>query len=131
MERSAKRVSNHEATNGPASFETPLTRLLRMRVLDGAEPLMTLTLPGNFAVDSPGPNRIGFDLERVLMTEYRIDDFQKTYFVIDNFEQMFEETRKPFGPIYERLCDMEPYPADTVLPTDTVIHRGQDSGQRG
>jgi hypothetical protein len=32
MVRSAKRVSNHEATDGPASFETPLSRLLGMRV---------------------------------------------------------------------------------------------------
>jgi hypothetical protein len=26
------RVSNHEASDGPSSFETPLARLLRMRV---------------------------------------------------------------------------------------------------
>jgi phenylalanine-4-hydroxylase len=77
-----------------------------------------------FSVDSSKPNRIGFDLERVLMTEYRIDDFQKTYFVIDSFQQMFDETRKPFGPIYGRLKDKMPYSADTVLATDTVIHRG-------
>jgi hypothetical protein len=33
MVRSASwRVSNHEATDKPASFETPLTRLLRMRM---------------------------------------------------------------------------------------------------
>jgi len=84
-----------------------------------------------FAVDSPKPNRIGFELERVLMTEYRIDDFQKTYFVIDSFQQMFDETRKPFGPIYERLRAGKPHPADTVLPTDTVIHRGQALSRRG
>jgi len=84
-----------------------------------------------FAIDSPSPNRIGFDLERVLMTEYRIDDFQKTYFVIDSFDRMFDETRKPFGPIYERLRGRPPYPADTVLATDLVVHRGQGSEQRG
>ena len=77
-----------------------------------------------FSLDSREPNRIGFDLERVLMTEYRIDDFQKTYFVIDSFQQMFDETRKPFAPIYERLKDRVAYPADTVLATDRVIHRG-------
>jgi hypothetical protein len=31
MVRSAKRVSNHVARLGPSSFETALTRLLRMR----------------------------------------------------------------------------------------------------
>ncbi len=78
-----------------------------------------------YAVDSPSPNRIGFELERVLTTDYRIDDFQKTYFVIDSFQQMFDETRKPFGPIYDRLRDKPVQPADAVLPTDSVIHRGQ------
>ena len=78
-----------------------------------------------YSIESPKPNRIGFNLERILMTEYRIDEFQKTYFVIDSFQQMFDETRKPFGPIYERLRDKPPYPADTVLPADTVIRRGQ------
>jgi phenylalanine-4-hydroxylase len=60
----------------------------------------------------------------VLLTEYRIDDFQKTYFVIDSFQQMFDETRKPFGPIYERLRDCNRPIRPTVLPSDEVIHRG-------
>ena len=34
-----------------------------------------------FALDDASPNRIGFDLERVMRTRYRIDDFQETYFV--------------------------------------------------
>ncbi|HEX2594672.1 MAG TPA: phenylalanine 4-monooxygenase, partial [Rhizomicrobium sp.] len=38
-----------------------------------------------YAVENPSPNRIGFDLERVMRTEYRIDDFQETYFVIGSF----------------------------------------------
>jgi phenylalanine-4-hydroxylase len=77
-----------------------------------------------FAVESPKPNRIGFELERVLRTEYRIDDFQKTYFVIDSFQQMFDETRKPFGPIYERLRGLPAHDAGAVLSDDRVIHRG-------
>jgi hypothetical protein len=32
MVRSAKRVSNHEAPDGPSSFETRLAPLLRMRI---------------------------------------------------------------------------------------------------
>src|SRR5262249_28666096 len=65
MVRSAKRVSNHEATDGPASFEMPLERLLRMRVLDGAEPAMTLTLPSTFVIDSPGDAARAAELRRV------------------------------------------------------------------
>jgi hypothetical protein len=33
VRRRASAVSNHEATDGPASFEMPLSRLLRMRVV--------------------------------------------------------------------------------------------------
>ena len=41
-----------------------------------------------FALESPAPNRIAFDLARVLQTEYRTDSFQKSYFVIDRFEEL-------------------------------------------
>ncbi len=41
-----------------------------------------------FALESPEPNRIAFDLPRVLQTEYRTDSFQKSYFVIDRFEEL-------------------------------------------
>ncbi|MBP6597342.1 MAG: phenylalanine 4-monooxygenase, partial [Arenimonas sp.] len=39
-------------------------------------------------LESPAPNRIGFDLERIMRTRYRIDSYQKTYFVIDSYEQL-------------------------------------------
>ena len=39
-----------------------------------------------FALESPSPNRIAFDLGRVMRTLYRIDDFQETYFVLDGVE---------------------------------------------
>ena len=41
-----------------------------------------------YSLESAAPNRIGFDLERIMCTRYRIDTFQKTYFVIDSFEQL-------------------------------------------
>ena len=31
-----------------------------------------------FALDDPSPNRLGFDLERVMRTRYRIDDYQQS-----------------------------------------------------
>jgi phenylalanine-4-hydroxylase len=80
-----------------------------------------------FAIDSDRPNRIGFDLERALSTDYRIDDYQQTYFVIDSFEDLFAETHRPFGPLYARLRDQPPIPADALRPGDHVIHRGIQS----
>ncbi len=38
----------------------------------------------------PGPARIAFDLQRVLRTNYLIDAYQKTYFVLDDIEQLFD-----------------------------------------
>ena len=79
-------------------------------------------------LEHPAPNRIGFDLERVMRTRYRIDTFQKTYFVIDSFEQLFDATRPDFTPIYDRLAGSEGVPAGAVLETDRVFHRGTGEG---
>lgn len=54
-------------------------------------------------LDSPAPHRVPFDLMTVMQTEYRIDRFQDTYFVIDNYAQLFRETAQDFTPLYARL----------------------------
>jgi len=77
-----------------------------------------------FALEDPSPNRLGFDLERVMRTLYRIDDFQQVYFVIDSLEALKDETLKDFGPVYEALKGSEPLAIDAVLPTDQVFTRG-------
>ena len=66
--------------------------------------------------------------ERVLSTEFRIDAYQETYFVIDSFEQLFHETHKPFAPLYEKLAARKPNAPGAVLPGDGVIHRGSGAG---
>lgn len=77
-----------------------------------------------YSVESPKPNRIGFDLERILNTAYMVDDFQKTYFVIDSFEQLFEICDRDFTPYYERGLNKKAIDPETVLPDDKVISRG-------
>jgi phenylalanine-4-hydroxylase len=77
-----------------------------------------------FALDDPSPNRIRFDLERVMRTRYRIDDFQETYFVLGDLGELLELARIDFAPWYsrvERLSDLEP---GEVLAGDKVIARG-------
>jgi phenylalanine-4-hydroxylase len=81
-----------------------------------------------YCLDSDAPNRIGFDLERIMRTRYRIDTFQKTYFVIDSFEQLMQATGPDFAPIYARLGNQPSYPAGTVLDSDRVYHRGSGEG---
>jgi phenylalanine-4-hydroxylase len=77
-----------------------------------------------FALEDPSPNRIAFDLERVMGTAYRIDDFQQTYFVIDSFQALLDATATDFAPIYERIKANDPLPPPSVLPSDTVLHAG-------
>ena len=81
-----------------------------------------------YSLESPAPNRIGFELERVMRTRYRIDSYQKTYFVIDGFEQLFAATQQDFAPIYTRVAGAPAIPAGAVQGSDTVIHRGNREG---
>ncbi|MBE5317415.1 MAG: phenylalanine 4-monooxygenase [Xanthomonadales bacterium] len=81
-----------------------------------------------YSIQSDAPNRIGFDIKRVMRTRYRIDTYQKTYFVIDDFEQLFEATRPDFAPIYAGLKLLESFPAGSVQPDDRVITRGTGEG---
>ena len=77
-----------------------------------------------FALDDPSPNRIRFNLERVMRTLYRIDDFQETYFVIGEFEELLELARIDFAPLYERVKGKPDYEPGDVLPGDRVVARG-------
>ncbi|ALN60595.1 phenylalanine 4-monooxygenase [Lysobacter yananisis] len=81
-----------------------------------------------YSLESNAPNRIGFDLERVMRTRYRIDTFQKTYFVIDSFEQLMRATEPDFTPIYQRLREHDSIPAGDVLASDAVFNRGTGEG---
>ncbi len=67
-----------------------------------------------YCVDDPRPHRLGFDLERMMRTEYLIDRYQATYFVIDSFEQLMRETAPDFTPIYARLRGLAPFAADAA-----------------
>jgi len=73
-----------------------------------------------YSIDSPKPNRIGFDLLRIMQTLYKIDTFQETYFVIRDFRQLFDATAPDFTPYYAQLRGREPHAASAVLPTDLV-----------
>jgi phenylalanine-4-hydroxylase len=77
-----------------------------------------------YCVDSRDPNRIGFDLLRIMQTRYKIDTFQETYFVIRDFRELFEATAPDFTPYYEQLRGREPYAPSAVLASDRVYHRG-------
>ena len=79
-------------------------------------------------LESVAPNRLGFDLKRIMRTRYRIDTYQKSYFVIDSYRQLMDATAPDFTPIYAELASQESIPAGTVLPRDFVYNRGTGAG---
>ena len=74
----------------------------------------------DYAVNSPKPRRVTFDLKRVMRSLYRIDAFQETYFVIEGFDRLFEATRPDLAPLYRELATLPELPADAVLPEDRL-----------
>lgn len=81
-----------------------------------------------YSLESAAPNRLGFDLERVMRTKYRIDTFQKTYFVIDDFAQLFALADVDGRALADRLAALPEFAAGAVLDTDRVLHRGTGEG---
>lgn len=80
-----------------------------------------------FCLDSDSPNRIKFDLQRVMQTDYRIDDFQQTYFAIESFDQLLAESYREFQPIYQALKGTKTYEPPAVRDRDVVLTRGTQS----
>lgn len=78
-----------------------------------------------FALDDPSPNRIWFDLMRVMRTRYRIDDFQQNYFVIPSLDHLLRVTvETDFAPLYARLESLPDIAIADILPDDEVITLG-------
>jgi phenylalanine-4-hydroxylase len=84
-----------------------------------------------YCLDDPSPNRLGFGLKRLMRTNYRIDDYQQTYFVIDSFESLLKATLETdFAPLYKELAGQpDLYPPD-VLPEDKVYTLGTQAYAR-
>jgi phenylalanine-4-hydroxylase len=86
--------------------------------------IMSSTTESVFALESGSPNRVAFDLERVMRTKYVIDDFQQTYFIIDSFEKLLEACYRDFGPVYERITMATDIAAHELIEDDEVITKG-------
>ena len=71
-----------------------------------------------YATKAQGPARIAFDLQRVLRTNYLIDSYQKTYFVLDDIEQLFDSVLAADFEMLFRHADQPAYEPDARLPTD-------------
>ena len=74
------------------------------------------------SVTSPEPQRIAFELKRLMRTKYKIDSYQASYFVIDSYDQLFEATAPDFTPVYgavrEQIAAEGEVEAGVVLPAE-------------
>jgi phenylalanine-4-hydroxylase len=85
-----------------------------------------LSSPGEsvFALEDSSPNRVAFDLERIMQTKYIISDYQQTYFVVESFEQLLQECYQDFGALYDDLLAQPDIEAHELCPGDRIVTRG-------
>lgn len=86
-----------------------------------------------YSIEGNSPNRIHLNVDRVMRTDYKIDDLQQTYFVIDNFKELFRATEeRPFDDIYQNIGASFQYAPTALLDTDHIYTRGtQEYSLRG
>jgi len=77
-----------------------------------------------YALEDDSPHRLGFALERVMRTRYRIDDFQECYFVLDRLDDLLQLAHVDFAPLYEQARAAPELEPGSILPSDRVHTRG-------
>lgn len=78
-----------------------------------------------FALEARSPNRVMLNVDRVMRTDYVIDDLQPTYFVIESFADLFHQTvDRDFDRLYRSLGAGFTYANSAVIDVDDVLHRG-------
>lgn len=78
-----------------------------------------------FALEARSPNRIMLNVDRVMRTDYVIDDLQPTYFVIESFADLYHQTvGRDFDRLYRALGPGFTYANTAVVDVDDVLHRG-------
>ena len=77
-----------------------------------------------FSLEDPSPHRIEFDLERIMLTDYIIDDFQKSYFIIDDFQSLLDTCYANFDDTYNKVKDQPDILPHQTRPTDRLINKG-------
>ncbi len=84
-----------------------------------------------YCMDDPSAHHIKFDLERCMRTKVYINDYQPSYFVIDSFEDLFEQAvNTDFSPMYKSFKGLdgieqaEEYLPFDLIEGDTVLREG-------
>lgn len=81
----------------------------------------------NFSLNSNSPNRIEFDPQRMMKTDFWIYDLQHTYFVLDDIKYLHECLTTNLDDILDSLSNEPTIPLGKVLMSDEVIFEGDGS----
>lgn len=74
-----------------------------------------------YSLTSPAAKRVAFDIKRMMRTDFHITDLQELYFVIDDFEQLFDATRPDFTPYYDELRGLAAHQPTDDVPGDRLV----------
>ena len=78
-----------------------------------------------FALEGRSPNRVMLNVDRVMRTDYVIDDLQPTYFVIESFSDLYHQTvERDFDRLYRSINPGFTYANSALIDVDDVLNRG-------
>jgi len=78
-----------------------------------------------FALEGRSPNRIMLNVDRVMRTDYVIDDLQPTYFVIESFSDLYHQTvERDFDRLYRSINPGFTYANSALIDVDDVLNQG-------
>lgn len=79
-----------------------------------------------FCLEDEAPQRLRFNLERVMRTNYIIDAFQQTYFVINSFEDLLDSCYQDFGDVYGRVRTLSDIAPGESVDGDELVLRSNN-----
>lgn len=74
-----------------------------------------------YCLESPIPHRLRFNADRVMLTNYKIDDVQATYFVIDRYEDLFDLMTTDLEATFNRLSRLPVFNPGEITDNDQFI----------
>jgi phenylalanine-4-hydroxylase len=74
-----------------------------------------------YAIESSTPRRVRFELERVMRTQYMIDAYQKTYFVVRSLDDLHHTVAQDLRPLYTRLAGAQTLDPALTYPGDQLL----------
>lgn len=76
------------------------------------------------AVESPAPLRVRFERDRCMRTRYRIDAYQKTYFVVRSLDELAGALADELDGHWQRLASLDDLDPERLHPGDEAVSIG-------